>query len=212
MTCAVTESAIAWGISNQSLAIYAMCRLNLFRKTCLPTNSAHSLFLCELCTWHNVVWCVCVFVSYKEKLHVLNVAQHVVDPNTLCDLAITTFSLSPSFHFLSSSGSFTTVHYNRLCSVYIHLVCVWMLHLYIYMKIDDWNGICYRIPIEKHWLHRITSPLLLRVFRYSSDNLMCDSSFIPNDKTLNNLWHINEQEPNGVVRDREQLVSKTHWI
>lgn len=86
----------------------------------------------------------------------------------------------PLFHTMWHNGSWLTFGKSRLYSSYGCECCT-----HIYMKIDDWNGICYRVQSKA--LVAFVHIASCTAFRYSSDNLMCGSSFILNDKTLNNL-------------------------
>lgn len=123
----------------KSIAIYAMCRLNLFFQKVVCQR--------RLWMWHNVVRRLSEF--YKEKVLHSCRAQHVVFQYKLTvshsdfilhPLSLTIFSRGHQFLFL-----FFYVYMNKIR----WYQCEWRM---VYMKIDDWNGIFYWIR-SKAWLH-----------------------------------------------------------
>lgn len=127
----VVESAIAWGISNQSLSMPCVARI-FFTKLVWQRRATMNVTRTQ-CSLD----CVCVFVSYKEKLHVLDVAQHVVDPNTLCDLAITTFSL-PLYPQLFTIPLYVTQWFMAHVWQKSFVLVVWMRMLYTHIYENWW--------------------------------------------------------------------------
>lgn len=112
----------------KSIAIYAMCRSNLFNKSCLQATGCECVCVCvfrsmvsnTMCSF--VRECECVIVSYKRKLHVRGTAQ-----STLWFQIFFPWFGDHNFlpiHALSLSFSRFHTHIGIVCALVSDCVCV----------------------------------------------------------------------------------------